>query len=44
VTDPLPEAAPYLGAEPAEPAGACVVTAANWGGTYATAVLAGWSQ
>lgn len=44
VTDPLTEAAPYLGAAPADPAGACVVTAANWGGTYASAVLTGWSR
>ena len=43
VTDPLPEAAPYLDATPADPAAACVVTAANWGGTYASAVLTGWA-
>lgn len=47
VTDPLPEVMPYL-----EPAGAgagtgsgqaCLVTAANWGGTYASAVLSPWA-
>lgn len=41
-TEPLPELADHLAAAPAaEPAGsgACLLTAANWGGTYASVVL-----
>lgn len=54
LTDPLPELAGYLdaGADPDGTAGAAgtidaagkaaVITAANWGGTYASAVLSPW--
>jgi len=41
--DPLIEAAGHLAAD-GDPAGRpCLVTSANWGGTYATAVLAPWT-
>jgi 3-oxoacyl-[acyl-carrier-protein] synthase II len=40
--DPLPGLEPYLGSEH-DPAGrAALVTAANWGGTYASVVLTPW--
>jgi 3-oxoacyl-[acyl-carrier-protein] synthase II len=42
--DPLPELAEHLGAEVADDDDrGCLVTAANWGGTYASVVLRGWS-
>jgi 3-oxoacyl-[acyl-carrier-protein] synthase II len=39
LTDPLPELAGHFDAPTRQDPGPCVVTAANWGGTYATAVL-----
>ena len=42
---PVAELAPFVAATPAGSIGrASVVTAANWGGTYATAVLAPWAE
>jgi len=41
--EPLPELAEHLAAEPCDDTRACVVTAVNWGGTYASVVLRGWS-
>lgn len=37
--DPLPEAAGYVDATGPDGAAGCLVTAANWGGTYASVVL-----
>lgn len=45
IVEPLPELADHLaGAPEADPADrdACLLTAANWGGTYASVVLRGW--
>jgi 3-oxoacyl-[acyl-carrier-protein] synthase II len=39
--DPLPELAAHLAAEAGDDDRACMVTAANWGGTYASVVLRG---
>jgi 3-oxoacyl-[acyl-carrier-protein] synthase II len=39
VRDPLPEIAGYLSADTAGHDHACLVTAANWGGTYVSVVL-----
>lgn len=47
LTDPIPEIAPYL-SELSEPGAArhksALITAANWGGTYASAVLSPYPQ
>jgi 3-oxoacyl-[acyl-carrier-protein] synthase II len=40
--DPLPEVAAHLAASTADDDRACLVTAANWGGTYASVVLRPW--
>jgi 3-oxoacyl-[acyl-carrier-protein] synthase II len=42
VSDPLPEAAGYLAPRADAADRSCVVTAANWGGTYASTVLSRW--
>jgi 3-oxoacyl-[acyl-carrier-protein] synthase II len=42
LSDPLPEAAGYLAPQAAAADQDCLVTAANWGGTYASAVLRRW--
>ncbi len=42
VQDPLPELADHLAAEPPDDTRPCLVTAANWGGTYASVVLQRW--
>jgi 3-oxoacyl-[acyl-carrier-protein] synthase II len=41
--DPLPELAEHLSADVPDDDRDCLVTAANWGGTYASVVLRGWS-
>lgn len=41
---PVPEIAPYLDAEPDAAGRPCLVTSANWGGTYASVVLAPYSE
>jgi 3-oxoacyl-[acyl-carrier-protein] synthase II len=41
--DPLPELAEHLRADGSGDDRDCLVTAANWGGTYASVVLRGWS-
>jgi 3-oxoacyl-[acyl-carrier-protein] synthase II len=40
--DPLPEVAAHLAAVPRDDDRACLVTAANWGGTYVSVVLRRW--
>jgi 3-oxoacyl-[acyl-carrier-protein] synthase II len=40
--DPLPELAPHLTAATADDDRACLVTAANWGGTYVSVLLRAW--
>ena len=40
--DPLPELADHLAARTGDDDRACLVTAANWGGTYVSAVLRRW--
>ena len=42
IEDPLPELAEHLAAEPVDSTQACLLTAANWGGTYASVVLQRW--
>jgi 3-oxoacyl-[acyl-carrier-protein] synthase II len=40
--DPLPEVAEHLAASTSDDDRACLVTAANWGGTYVSVVLRPW--
>lgn len=42
LTDPLPEIARHLADQPGEDDRACIVTSANWGGTYVSVVLKRW--
>jgi 3-oxoacyl-[acyl-carrier-protein] synthase II len=44
LTDPLPEIAPYLSELPDAQRRSALITAANWGGTYASAVLSPYSD
>ncbi len=41
--EPLAEIAPHVGAGGPDRPGPCLVTAANWGGTYASVLVAPWS-
>ena len=43
LADPLPEVAGYLDPVPDAAGRSAVITAANWGGTYASAVLSPWT-
>jgi 3-oxoacyl-[acyl-carrier-protein] synthase II len=43
VRDPLPEIAGHLESAPSDNR-ACLVTSANWGGTYATVLLRRWEE
>lgn len=44
LTEPLDGLRPYLDSAPPTGGKACVVTAANWGGTYVSLVLAPWNE
>ena len=44
LTDPIPEIASYLSELPDAQHRSAVITAANWGGTYASAVLSPYTE